>query len=194
MAYDLQNIHISSRGIALTAEQKEHIATKLNFIQRFAKYVIDVNVEVSRNPGESKELTYIVTLALIHGTIRAEEQGVDLYSVIDIAHDTLKLSLERYKDKHTEHTAFKAATIEEEAEEAEESAPVPPITPPDYKPHITKRITYSDNRPLHPAEAIEQMEMLGHSSFLFKDIETAKYGMVYKRKDGGYGLIEPEND
>jgi putative sigma-54 modulation protein len=134
-------------------------------------------------------------IILKNGTIRCEEKGTDLYGLVDKTHDTLKVKVEKYKDKLTDHIHDKEAVIEQYEEDSDDRYSTILIheSVSGYAPKIAKRKAYSDNRPLHPAEAIEQMEMLGHTSFLFKNIETNKYAMVYKRDDGDYGLIEPEN-
>ena len=61
----------------------------------------------------------------------------------------------------------------------------------DYDPYIKKKY-YEDDSPMHPAEAVERMELLGHNSFIFKNIETGAYAMLYRRDKGGYGLVEPK--
>jgi putative sigma-54 modulation protein len=184
-------IQVNFRGLKPTDAIKEYINKKLDFLSRFSKYIDLVRVEVSDNKGESLSFKYEITIDVKGGILRVEEKGEDLYSMIDLAHDTLKMKIEKYKERYTDH---EKTPVGEMFEDGEDEYNEEEDNETDYKPKITKRKQYSDNRPLHPAEAIDQMEMLGHTSFLFKNIETNKYTMVYKRKDGDYGLMEPESE
>jgi len=184
------SIEVQSRGIKLTQQNKDHMKRKLSFLERFSKYIDHIDILVEKNPGESINLKYEISVSVKHGLIRVEERGVDLYSLIDAVNETLKPKIEKYKDKYTDHGGEKPV---DETDDSQIDVTEPDTETPLYSPKITKRKTYSDNRPLHPSEAIEQMEMLGHISFLFRNIETDRYTMVYKRKDGNYGLVEPES-
>ncbi len=180
------------RGLKPTKSIEEYIEKKLDFLDRYDKYIEHINIEVNDNRSESLSITYQVTISVKGGLLRVEEKGADLYATIDLANDILKMKMEKYKERITnKKTEKEKISLTEEIQEVNEDDSYTDGAY--YTPKIAKRKIYSDNRPLHPIEAIEQMEMLGHTSFLFKDIETGKYGMVYKRTDGDYGLIEPEN-
>ena len=183
----LDTLHITCRGMKLTQPIEDYVTKKLKFLDKFDKYIVKTEIVINDNKGESLNFQYEVTIwAKKKDIIRVEERGADLYALIDRVHDTLKLKIDKYKERITDKSAERDF-IEEELPESEDD-----IQDTSYTPKITKRKVYSDNRPLHPSEAIDQMEMIGHISFLFKNIETNKYTMVYKRSDGNYGLVEPE--
>lgn len=186
------DLHISSRGIKLTPSIEQYITKKLQFLEKYDKYLLKTEIEILDNRGESLNLKYQITIwAKRKDIIRVEERGTDLYALIDKVHDILKIKIDKYKEKITDKVWEKDMPETDEyipnSDENDEN-----LQDTFYTPKITKKKVYSDNRPLHPSEAIDQMEMIGHISFLFKNIETNKYTMVYKRKDGDYGLVEPE--
>ena len=116
--------------------------------------------------------------------IRAEEATEDMYQSIDLVVDVLERQIRKYKNKliqrHQASSNFTTEFIEENAVQDEE----------EIKIVRTKRI---DLKPMTAEEACLQMELLGHSFFVFQDGNTGKVNVVYKRKANSYGLIEPED-
>lgn len=180
-------IKISSRNFTITPAIKKYIYEKLNHLKRFEKYIKDISIEITNNKGESNHITYEININVPKDLIRIEEKGNDLYAVIDSVDSKVKNKIEKVKDKLTSKDIIsqKDLNIDEEKNESDSFDS-------NYPAQITKRVTYSDNRPLHEDEAIHQMEVLNHNFFLFKNIDTNKYSVVYKRDDDTYGLIEPE--
>src|SRR5699024_3677298 len=121
--------------------------------------------------------------------LRAEEHHADLYAAIDLVVDKLERQIRKYKTKVNRKFRQKGAAkhvfaeLEKEAKdiaEEEESDEIEIVR--------TKRFNL---KPMDSEEAILQMDMLGHSFFVFTNAETNDTNVVYKRKDGKYGLIEP---
>ena len=109
-------------------------------------------------------------------------QKEDMYQSIDLVVDVLERQIRKYKDKliaKHQSSSFTAAFLEEAAEYDEE----------EIKIVRTKQI---DLKPMTPEEACLQMELLGHSFFVFLNGDSGKVNVVYKRKTKSYGLIEPE--
>ena len=122
-----------------------------------------------------------VTIPLKNLILRAEEQQEDFYAAIDVVIDKLERQIRKNKTRITatkkkEIKDFSYEYIEEIEEDEEEEK-------------IVKRKKI-DLKPMDEEEAILQMELLGHSFYLFKDVDTDKPTLVYKRKDGNYGIIE----
>jgi len=128
-----------------------------------------------------------VTVQLPGVVLRGEEANADMYAAIDLVVEKLERQIRKHKTKINRkfrqegslRTLFKEGPINHEAEETEE----------EIKVVKTKRFNL---KPMDIEEAILQMDMLGHSFFVFSNAETDEMNVVYKRKDGKYGLIEPE--
>jgi putative sigma-54 modulation protein len=115
--------------------------------------------------------------------LRAEERSADIFTSVDMVIDKMQRQIDRYKSKR--RNRYRSAPVEVappafEEEETEDSRIV-----------RTKRFRVT---PMDPEEAIEQMELLGHSFFVFYDVEEGRINVVYSRRDGNYGLLQPELD
>ena len=131
----------------------------------------------------------------VHGALlRAEERGADVLAAFDIAVGRMERQLIRLKERQRDfgHESLRTLAVEEggaglvaEAPEAEAEAPAAEGL------RIVRTKAHSV-KPMAPEEAALQMELLGHDFFVFVDGDSGQVGVVYRRRDGGYGLIEPE--
>ena len=172
------NINIRGDKIEITDSIKSYVKDKL---QRLEKYFenpsqLNAHVQVRVRNGEQK---IEVTIPTDRYTLRAEEAHTDLYAAIDLVIDILerqirknKTKLNRYKTAESFPFSIKLDEIEDEEQENK----------------IVKRKTI-DSKPMDEEEAILQMELLGHDFFVFKNASEDCISVVYKRKDGNYGLI-----
>ena len=176
-------IFVRGDNVKVTEAIESYIGEKL---KRIEKYIGDsetvratavINV---KNHNQKVE----VTIPLKTFILRAEETQDDLYAAIDIVTDKLerqirknKTKLQTKKMKEVSFNEFVIDEIEEDDEDSEEK--------------IVKRKTI-EVKPMSEEEAILQMELLGHQFYIFKDSETLKPAVVYKRKEGNYGIIESE--
>jgi len=186
-------IIFQASNVKLSPETKKYLKQKLNKLANLLTKSTSILVFISHtNPSNKGGESYKVeiTIKMPKAFIKLEDQGPVINSVIDLLETPLKRRLERYRNRYKRWQKGESwktieidRTVYKEPEKALEDYQ-------NYLPAI-KRKYYDEDRPLHPAEAIEQMELLGHNAFLFKNIESDKYAMIYKRKKGGYGLIEP---
>ena len=123
-----------------------------------------------------------VTVPVKGHIIRAEQVSDDMYVSIDLIEDIIERQLRRYKTKIVDSkqsaSNFTSAFMQDDDYEDE-----------DVKVIRTKRFAV---KPMDPEEACVQMELLNHSFYVFRNAETDEVNVVYKRKNGDYGLIEPE--
>jgi putative sigma-54 modulation protein len=192
-----EDIRVSFIGMEVTDSLKTYSIQKVlkheGLIERATSIDILLKDNVN-NKGVSEDFEFEIKVILPKGTIYVSEVGAELYSLIDKASDVLYKRLKRYSDKShlwegrkpwkvLEHNdAYDADMLDEEM--------------PDYSayvPRVTTREKMFDMRPMEEAEAIEQMELMGRSQFLFKNINTNKISMIYKKRKDDYGLIEPED-
>lgn len=132
---------------------------------------------------EKGRCIFEVTIITKGAIIRAEESAADMYASIDMAVEKLERQIRKHKTRLGKRIRQEAMVPEnyELKEQIEEDE--------DFKVVKTKRFPL---KPMDVEEAILQMDLLGHSFFVFTNAETEKVNVVYRRKDGKYGLIEPE--
>ena len=177
---------ISVRGdkIKVTEAMNNYVVEKLKKIDKYLDNPEEVNASVVvrvEKQGQKVE----ITIPLKNFMLRAEETQEDIYAAVDIIIDKIerqirknKTKLESQAKKSREVKAFVFDEIKEVEEEVEETK-------------IVKRKKV-DVKPMSEEEAVLQMELLGHDFYLFKDADTMKPTLVYKRKDNQYGIIETE--
>ncbi|MGN1033312.1 MAG: ribosome hibernation-promoting factor, HPF/YfiA family, partial [Intestinibacter sp.] len=129
------------------------------------------------------------TIIPINGPIiRAEDSEESLYAAIDVVYDKLNKQLRRYKNKlkgkyqAKGQESIRFQNIETDAKE-EQSGEFD---------IVIERHKKFDMKPMSPEEAVLQMELIGHDFYMFRNIDTDEISTVYKRENGGYGLIEHE--
>lgn len=174
-------ITIRGKNIEITEAIEEKVSEKLSKLDKY--FIVSENVEakvlVRTYPyGQKIEVTIPTEYVLL----RAEVVDQDLYNAIDLVIDKLEGQIRKYKTRLNRKSkdnklAFNLASIEP-LEEEEEDVLVK-----------TKTIT---PKPMDMEEAIMQMELIGHSFFVYRDTETDAISIVYRRNDGDYGLIETE--
>ena len=176
-------IIVRGKNIKVTDAIENYVKEKLKRIEKYignsesvkATSVINVN-------GHNQKVE--ITIPLKSFIIRAEETQDDLYAAIDIAIDKLERQIRKNKTKLQSKKVkdlISKEIIIDEIEDVENNI--------DEK--IVKRKTI-EVKPMSEEEAIMQMELLGHQFYIFKDSETLKPTVVYKRKEGNYGVIETE--
>ncbi|HHX13408.1 MAG TPA: ribosome-associated translation inhibitor RaiA [Clostridiales bacterium] len=169
---------ISSKNINPSDRLKETIEKKLEKLSKYFSEDIVANVTLV---GGQKGRQKIEATINAKGTIfRAEEDATDIYTGIDRIIDKLSSQMSRFKTKlqrkHKDHRDIDFSMVPEVEE-------VP-------KTEVIRKKTF-DMIPMSQDEAIMQMELLSHNFFVFLNMETDSVAVVYKRKDGGYGLLEP---
>ena len=169
-------ITLRGKNIEITEAIEEKVSEKLSKLDKY--FIVSENVEakvlVRTYPyGQKIEVTIPTEYVLL----RAEVVDQDLYNAIDLVIDKLEGQTRLNRKSKDNKLAFNLASIEP-LEEEEEDVLVK-----------TKTIT---PKPMDMEEAIMQMELIGHSFFVYRDTETDAISIVYRRNDGDYGLIETE--
>lgn len=174
--------NIRGDKILVTDAIKEYITEKLD---RLNKY-FDKSEEITANilvKVKGFEQTIEVTIPTPNFTIRNEESAEDLYAAIDLVSDKIERQIRKNKTRinKIEKDAAKKLNLSfiENVEEDEENT------------IIVRRKTLC-TKPMDEEEAMLQMEMLGHDFFVYKDRDTKRICIIYKRKDNNYGIIETE--
>ena len=189
-------MEIIFRGQHLTVSDgfRRHATERLNKLTRYLPMADHAIVDLRREAkGEEGRFVVQVTLSANGTFLRAEERNFEELAAIDAAVDALSQQAKRFKERRvlrSERRVDKDRRLPLEGEEAATEAPLPPgVAVIDGRVVRLKRFAM---KPLTEAEAIEQMELLGHSFFLFRDADREELALLYRRRDGDYGMILPE--
>ena len=181
-------ITVSGKKIKLTEGITGYIDKKFSKLEKMLNPEAELRVTVSANKKEKQKVE--VTLDNINGhVVRAEEVQEDLYSAIDLVSDKLNRQIVKYKNKFKTRGAGSSTIRFENFDELveEDVYSIPGDTE-----LVFERRKRFNLRPMSAEEAVLQMNLLGHDFFLFKDQDTFEVCLVYRRGDGGYGLIEQD--
>ena len=176
-------LQISGKNMELSPEVRRYIERKLGKLSRHLPNIIGAKVEIFEERTKSPQQRFVVQVtvdtsgSLFHG----EERGEDLFTAIDKAAAAMNRQIEHYKGKRYDKGRGSSLARGEFSEEIT-AQPVRKVVK-------VKRFTI---KPMSVNEAIDQMEFLGHDFFLFFNADSEELNLLYRRKDGNYGLIEPE--
>ena len=142
---------------------------------------MELELSLERNPSISAKHIAEATIWTKGPTLRAREASPDMKASIDQLVDKLERQVTRYREKRR-----RARPRDNGAAPAESN----PGSYGDSEPPIVKTKQFPV-KPMSPEEAVLQLELVGHDFFVFRNAESGEVNVVYKRRDGGYGLIEP---
>ena len=170
---------IVGKNIEVTPGLRSAVEEKIGKLERYFNPETEAHVTLS---VEKERQKIEVTIPVKGSIIRSEQVSNDMYVSIDLVEEIIERQLKKYKNKLVDQKQsagfFSQEFIEKEYMEDEE-----------VKIIRTKKF---DIKPMYPEDACVQMELLGHSFFVFCNAETDQVNVVYKRKGNTYGLIEPE--
>ena len=172
---------IIGKNIEITEGLQEAIQDKLSRLNKYFKEDVDAKVTLSVQKEEQK---IEVTIPTKHRLIRAEESSNDMYVAIDLVSDIIEKQIKKYKNKLIDKKQAAVSFSDLFINYTEEDKVNDDI-------QIVKFKKF-DIKPMTAEEACLQMEMLGHSFYVFVNAETETTAVVYKRKNNTYGLIEAE--
>ncbi|MEE1086963.1 MAG: ribosome-associated translation inhibitor RaiA [Schaedlerella sp.] len=174
---------ISGKNLEVTPGLRESIEQKLGKLERYftpdTEIIVTLSVEKERQKIE-------VTIPVKGNIIRSEQTSNDMYVSIDLVEEIIERQLRKYKNKLVDRyqsgasAGFKKEFVESENTDVDDN---------DIQIVKTKKFGF---KPMFPEDACVQMDLLGHNFYVFTNAETDQVNVVYKRKDGSFGLIEPE--
>lgn len=170
---------ISGRNIDVTEGLKSAIYEKLGKMERY--FTPDTEVHVTFSVEKERQKVE-VTIPMKGTILRAEQSSSDMYASIDMVEEIMERQLRKYKNKLTDQKqsamSLSQAFLAEEDDEEEDV--------------VISKVKHFAVKPMDAEEACVQMELLGHSFYVFRNAETDEVNVVYKRKNGTFGIIEPE--
>jgi putative sigma-54 modulation protein len=200
-------LQIRSTDTKVTEGMREFIDRRMAKLDRLADKVVDAQLELrTETPRVGRPVTTAqLTLKTGKHILRAEEKADEPAKAIDAAIDKLIVQARKYNEKRLarrrksgEHPMAEMATLEQafpldgqpEAATAIAEADDAEIDD-EYEDELPLRVKRFSIKPMMVDEAVDQMELLGHDFFLFHNAEEDTMNVVYKRRDGAYGLIAP---
>ncbi|HUW97096.1 MAG TPA: ribosome-associated translation inhibitor RaiA [Anaerolineae bacterium] len=174
---------ITGKNMQISDRIREYVEKKASKLDRYLKNIDEASLELTRSSAKSAEDRHIAQLTVrVRGSIlRAEERAADVFTAFDAVLDKMYRQIVRYKTRKRARGRIQEDELMPPLEEYEEEAPRQIVR--------TKRFLVL---PMDEEEAAEQMELLGHDFFLFLNTGTGDLNIIYRRRDGDYGLLEPE--
>jgi putative sigma-54 modulation protein len=183
------HVEIQGRNMEVTDKVYDYVANKAEKLDRYLKDIEETRVELAHAKTARSASDRHVAQITVRGRrllLRAEERADDIFAAFDAAMDKMQRQIERYKGKRKRGRGDGRSAVEAAGfMPADENLPVDETA-------IVRRKKFAI-RPMTEEEAIEQMALLGHNSFfIFYNGETSAINVLYRRRNGDLGLIEPE--
>lgn len=173
---------VRGKNLEVTGALRDYSEKRLDKLSRYFDEELDAQVLLSTN----KDLKTVEVTVFVEGIVlRAVDKNPDMYAAIDLVVDKIVRQIHKYKTRLTrrfqkQNLAFHAEAVALENEVEEE-----------VDLNVVKTKTFLA-RPMSVDEAILQMNLIGHDFFVFLNSENDQINVVYRRHDGGYGLIQPQ--
>jgi putative sigma-54 modulation protein len=177
-------LQVKGKNVAVTDSLKDYALQKLGKLDKHLNDAarLELELQVEKNPSISDNQVAEATVWTKGPVLRARESSSDMKASIDLLVDKLERQARRYRDKrrrgpghHNNHDPGPEGI---------------PVVPPDETPLLVKTKQFAV-KPMTPEEAVLQLELIGHDFFVFQNADTNDVNVVYRRRDGNYGLIEP---
>jgi len=175
-------LQVKTKNVELSPAIKDYAQRKLGRLEKHLNDAARVELELAaeRNPSIGQNQVAEATVWTKGPVLRAKESSHDMKASIDLLVDKLERQAQRLREKrrrgHGRHAADAAGT----AAAPEQESPV-----------VVKTKQFAV-KPMSEEEAVLQLELIGHDFFVFQNAETNEVNVLYRRRDGNYGLIEPQ--
>jgi putative sigma-54 modulation protein len=182
------DLQLKAHQVSVTQQLQAYIDRKIGRLDRYLDRVTDATLELRVQHPRTGGVRHIaqLTIATNFALLRAEEEATDIHAAVDAVTTKMERQIVRYRSKwksrrHARH-------------EPEPELPMPDVDedPADVPASEIVRTKAFSSKPIDTDEAIEQMELLGHTFYAFINVESGVVNVVYRRRNGGYGLLRPQ--
>ena len=176
-------LQVKGKNLEMSDTIRNYAEEKFRKLERHLADPTKVEVELSleKNPSIADNHVAEATIWTKGPTLRARERSSDWRASIDELVGKLERQAKRYREKRRNHHVHTNTGPLETT----------PVVPGEQEPMIVKMKQFAV-KPMTPEEAVLQLELIGHDFFVFRNSEVGEVGVVYRRRDGNYGLIEPQ--
>jgi len=177
-------LQVKGKNVEVSDSLKTYAQEKLGKLDKHLNDAarLELELAVEKNPSISENQIAEATIWTKGPVLRARESSADMRASIDLLVEKLERQARRYRDKRRRGPGRGAVNHEPEAI---------PVVPDEDSPVIVKTKQFAV-KPMSPEEAVLQLELIGHDFFVFQNGDTNDVNVVYRRRDGNYGLIEPQ--
>jgi putative sigma-54 modulation protein len=182
-------LQVKGRNVDVTDSLFSYAERKLG---KLARHLSDesrceLELAVEHNPSITARQVAEATVWTKGPVLRARETSTDMYASIDLVTDKLERQVKRYRQRRTRKGAQHIAVHHT-------SVPDEPVRLPDEESAVIVKSKQFNMKPMNPEEAMLQLELIGHDFFVFVNADSDDVNVIYKRRDGNYGLIEPSRN
>lgn len=188
------NIVVRGRNVNITPRLEDYVDKKVSKLERFLPTIDEARMELAVEETRSAQHSQIAQLTVrSRGRIlRAEERDQDIFAAIDAVTDKMQRQITRYKGRLYKNGQLRGAETVRTATAEAEPLPEPEGEAEEVLLGSIVRTKKFPVTPMDAEEAIEQMELLGHDFFVFYNSEVNGINVLYRRRSGDYGLLQPE--
>ena len=186
---------IQGNNIAVTDAIHDYVEQKLEkAVKHFQNLTtkVDVHLSVARNARISNKHKAEVTVYANGKVIRAQENSENLYASIDLVSDKIARQLRKYKEKNLDKKTHAHTKTTEPLEEKSVQEDLIGDRQPELPSEVV-RMKYFAMPPMSIEEALEQLQLVDHDFYMFRNQETGEINVIYLRNHGGYGIIQPRH-
>ena len=186
------NTTVHGRNVEINDWIREYVEKRVSKLERYLPTIGDVRADLTHRPTRAAEDRFTAQLTVwADGQIlRAEESTGDIFASIDSVVDKLSSQIRRFKGRRYEKKRRKSAAAMAKVDLAALAVTDELIA--EEEATIIRRKEFV-LQPMDAEEAVEQMELLGHDFYLFLNPETQTTNVLYRRRDGHYGLLQPKH-
>ena len=181
-------LDIQVRNMEVTDRINDYIEKKASKLDKFLPAIEETRIELVHEKSARSAADRHIAQITVRGKnllLRSEERADDIFAAFDIALDKMQRQIDRYKGKRYRGRG--------DGRSAAEVVPMPEMEIEEDEELIVSRRKKFTLIPMNEAEAMEQMQLLGHTNFfIFFDADANSIKVLYRRRNGTYGLIEPE--
>jgi putative sigma-54 modulation protein len=190
---------IHGKNIEITEAIRDYVNQKIEKAVSHFQHLtmeVDVHLSVARNHRSNAKQTAEVTIYANGTVIRAEESSENLYASIDLVADKIARQLRKYKEKRNKkknQVSPKSVPVEP----IDEEAPLVEDLIGNRKPQLPQEVVrtkYFAMPPMTVQEALEQLQLVDHDFYMFRNAETDEINVIYERNHGGYGVLQPRGN
>jgi ribosome hibernation promoting factor len=177
-------LSVKGKNLEVSDSIKSYAEEKLGKLDRQLHELTQVELElaVERNPSISANQIAEATIWTKGPVLRAREASGDMRASIDQLTEKLLRQVKHYRDRRTRRNMRSNGAVPSGGM---------PVTSEEVEPQIVKTKQFAV-KPMSAEEAVLQLELVGHDFFVFQNADSSEVNVVYRRNDGGYGLIEPQ--
>lgn len=179
------NLTVHGKNVSVSDRVQEYVEKKVERLDKYLPQIREARAELVRSETRTASDRYTAQLTIWTGRqiLRAEESSEDLFASIDAIADKMYRQIERFKGRRFQNRRREAAAAAAAVDLAATQIPEEPAQIVRTKQFVAQ--------PMSPDEAVEQMELLGHDFFVFYNVDTSSLNVVYARRDGRFGLLQP---